>query len=186
MSNAKFCVSCWEVTEKLLNEWMKNELLRILLWMAVANKALNEAEDWGVNDCSTKCTTTSHDRGISYPGWNSILGGHWFESRQFSAFFGLNNQSRRSRWCHNPLKYRTREGSSSERHQNHTIRKVKFLSKNSILTTPPTFSRVFHLKNRTIFSGNQSWIFGQKMKISNSVSAEFPSLPSIHLHYSGK
>ena len=80
----------------------------ILLWMAVANKALNEAEDWGVNDCSTKCTTTSHDRGISYPGWNSILGGHWFESRQFSAFFGLNNQSRRrSRWCHNPLKYRT-------------------------------------------------------------------------------
>ena len=50
--------------------------------------------------------STSHDPGISYPGWNSILGGHWFESRQFSAFFGLNNQSRRSRWCHNPLKYR--------------------------------------------------------------------------------
>ena len=32
-----------------------------------------------------------------------------------------------------------------------------------------TFSRVFHPKKSTIFSGNQSWIFGQKMKISNSV-----------------
>ena len=31
------------------------------------------------------------------------------------------------------------------------------------------FSRVFHQKKSTIFSGNQSWIFGQKMKISNSV-----------------
>ena len=29
--------------------------------------------------------------------------------------------------------------------------------------------RVFHPKKSTIFSGNQSWIFGQKMKISNSV-----------------
>ena len=98
----------------------------------------------------------------------------------------------------------------------HTIRKVKFLSKNSILTKlynflgksklsttkkceTPTFSRVFHPnffwqfflwnqscqqlkspkpqhlhefltpKKSTIFSGNQSWIFGQRMKISNSV-----------------
>ena len=81
----------------------------------------------------------------------------------------------------------------------HTIRKVKFLSKNSILTKPQhfhefftqiffvaiflvksklstakkskttTFSRVFHPKKSTLFSGNQSWIFGQKMKISNSV-----------------
>ena len=33
----------------------------------------------------------------------------------------------------------------------------------------PTFSRVFLPKKSTIFSGNQSWIFGQKMKISNSV-----------------
>ena len=33
-----------------------------------------------------------------------------------------------------------------------------------------TFSRVFHPKRSTIFSGNQSRIFGQKMKISNSVS----------------
>ena len=82
----------------------------------------------------------------------------------------------------------------TRRHQNHTIRKVKFLSKNSILTKPQhfhefftqiffvksklstakkskttTFSRVFHPKKSTIFSGNQSWIFGQKMKISNSV-----------------
>ena len=33
-----------------------------------------------------------------------------------------------------------------------------------------TFSRFFHQnKKSTIFSGNQSWIFGQKMKISNSV-----------------
>ena len=32
-----------------------------------------------------------------------------------------------------------------------------------------TFSRVFHPKKSAIFSGNQSWIFGQKMKISNSV-----------------
>ena len=33
-----------------------------------------------------------------------------------------------------------------------------------------TFSRVFHpQKNRQFFTGNQSWIFGQKMKISNSV-----------------
>ena len=33
-----------------------------------------------------------------------------------------------------------------------------------------TFSRVFHPQKSTIFSGNQSWIFGQKMKISNSVT----------------
>ena len=32
-----------------------------------------------------------------------------------------------------------------------------------------TFSRVFHSKKSTIFTGNQSCIFGQKMKISNSV-----------------
>ena len=32
-----------------------------------------------------------------------------------------------------------------------------------------TFSRVLHPKKSTIFSGNQSWIFGQKIKISNSV-----------------
>ena len=32
-----------------------------------------------------------------------------------------------------------------------------------------TFSRVFHPKKSTIVSGNQSWIFGQKMKISNCV-----------------
>ena len=34
----------------------------------------------------------------------------------------------------------------------------------------PTFSRIFHPKKSTIFSGNQSWIFGQKMKVSNSVN----------------
>ena len=33
-----------------------------------------------------------------------------------------------------------------------------------------TFSRVFHPKKSIIFSGNQTSIFGQKMKISNSVS----------------
>ena len=32
-----------------------------------------------------------------------------------------------------------------------------------------TFSWVFHPKKSTIVSGNQSWIFGQKMKISNCV-----------------
>ena len=77
--------------------------------------------------------------------------------------------------------------------------KSHFLSKNSILTKNPTFSRVFHPnlfwqffswnqscqqlkspkpqhfreffhpKKMTIFSGNQSWTFGQKMKILNSV-----------------
>ena len=83
----------------------------------------------------------------------------------------------------------------------HTIRKVKFLSKNSILTKTQhfyeffthifwtiflvksklsrakksettTFPWVFHpQKKSTIFSGNQSWFFGQKIKISNSVYA---------------
>ena len=33
-----------------------------------------------------------------------------------------------------------------------------------------TFSRVFHSEKSTIFLENQSWIFGQKMKISNSVA----------------
>ena len=86
----------------------------------------------------------------------------------------------------------------------HTIRKVKFLSKNSILTKPQrfheffihfffwhfflvksklstvkkpkttTFSWVFHSKKSTNFSENQSWISGQKMKISNSVSGKSP------------
>ena len=42
------------------------------------------------------------------------------------------------------------------------------LAKNSKTTT---FSRVFHpKKNPTIFSGNQSWILGQKLKISNNVN----------------
>ena len=65
--------------------------------------------------------------------------------------------------------------------------KVKFLSKKSILTKlynflgksklsttkkckTTTFSRVFHPKKIDIFSRNQSWIFGQKLKISNSVA----------------
>ena len=87
---------------------------------------------------------------------------------------------------------------------NHTIRRVKLLSKNStyFYKKKTTFSRVFHpkffwqifslklksklsiakksktttfsrvflpKKKSTTFSGNQSWIFGQKMKISNSV-----------------
>ena len=34
-----------------------------------------------------------------------------------------------------------------------------------------TFSRLFHPKKSTNYSGNQSWIFGQKLKISNSVKA---------------
>ena len=85
----------------------------------------------------------------------------------------------------------------------HTIRKVKFLSKNSILTKPQHFHEFFSQiffwqffswnqscqqlkstkpqrfhefftpKNSTIFLGNQSWIFGQKMKISNSVRCLF-------------
>ena len=36
-------------------------------------------------------------------------------------------------------------------------------------SNPTTFSRVFRPKKSTIFSGIQSWIFGQKMKISYSV-----------------
>ena len=36
-----------------------------------------------------------------------------------------------------------------------------------------TFSRIFHPQKSKIFSGNQSWIFGQKMKISNSVLHSF-------------
>ena len=37
---------------------------------------------------------------------------------------------------------------------------------------PQHFHEFFHPKKSTIFSGNQSWIFGQKMKISNSVVDE--------------
>ena len=48
-----------------------------------------------------------------------------------------------------------------------------FLVNSKLLTAkkskPTTFSRVFHPEKSTIFSGNQSWILGQKMKISNSV-----------------
>ena len=68
----------------------------------------------------------------------------------------------------------------------HTIRKVKFsqvfhpkffftifLVKSKLSTAKKskttTFSRVFHPQKSAIFSGNQSWIFDQKMKISNSV-----------------
>ena len=79
--------------------------------------------------------------------------------------------------------------------------KVKFMSKNSILTKPQHFHEFlpnifwqffswnqscqqlkspkpqhfhefFTPKPSTIFSENQSWIFGQKMKISNSVFRE--------------
>ena len=50
---------------------------------------------------------------------------------------------------------------------------IIFLVKSKLSTAKKskttTFSRVFHPKKSTIFSGNQSWIFGQKMKISNSV-----------------
>merc|ERR1712049_56959 len=98
-------------------------------------------------------------------------------------------------------------------HTIHTIRKVKFLSKNSILTKPQhfhefftqnffltiflvksklstvkkskttTFSQVFHPEKSTIFSGNQSRIFGQKIKISNSVKfySLFSSIRSINV-----
>ena len=45
--------------------------------------------------------------------------------------------------------------------------KSKLLTAKKSKTT--TYSRVFHPEKSTIFSGNQSWIFGQKMKISNSV-----------------
>ena len=48
-----------------------------------------------------------------------------------------------------------------------------FLVKSKLYTAKKskttTFSRVFHPEKSTTFSGNQSWIFGQKMKISNSV-----------------
>ena len=48
-----------------------------------------------------------------------------------------------------------------------------FLVKSKLSTAKKSktaaFSRVFHPKKSTIFSGNQSWLFGQKIKISNSV-----------------
>ena len=51
--------------------------------------------------------------------------------------------------------------------------KIQFLGKSKLSTTKKckssTFSRVFHPKKSKIFSGNKGWIFGQKMKISNSV-----------------
>ena len=99
-------------------------------------------------------------------------------------------------WFHFKSRTSQRKVNSSD----HTIRKVKFLSKNSILTKPQHFHEFFtqfffwqffswnqscqQLKSpkpkhfhefltpekSTIFSGNQSWFFGQKMKISNSVA----------------
>ena len=50
----------------------------------------------------------------------------------------------------------------------HTINKSKFCPKIQFWQNPK-FSRVFHPKKIDNFSENQSWIFGQKMKISNSV-----------------
>ena len=93
------------------------------------------------------------------------------------------------------------ENSNKNSPEAHTVRKVK-LSKNSILRKPQhfhefftqifltiflvksklstakeskttTFSRVFHPKKSTIFPGNQSWIFWQNMKISNSVITSY-------------
>ena len=53
--------------------------------------------------------------------------------------------------------------------------KVKLSTAKKPKTT--TFSRVFLPKKKsTIFSGNQSWIFGQKLKISNSVAYTMISL----------
>ena len=84
----------------------------------------------------------------------------------------------------------------------HTIRKAKFLSKTSILIKPQDFHAIFTpnffdnfsrenkvvnsytvqnhniftsyspKKKSTIFSGNQSGIFGQKMKVLNSVKMQ--------------
>ena len=51
--------------------------------------------------------------------------------------------------------------------------KSKLSTANKSKTT--TFSRGFHPKKSTIFSENQSWIFGQKMKISNS-AIQFQSI----------
>ena len=50
---------------------------------------------------------------------------------------------------------------------------------------PQQFHEFFHPKKSTIFSRNQSWIFGQKMKISNSVlykgeKAWFEKNPQLH------
>ena len=55
-----------------------------------------------------------------------------------------------------------------------------FLVKSRLSTKKSkTTSRVFHPEKSTIFSGNQIWFFGQKMKISNSVcSVLFPCLSS--------
>ena len=71
--------------------------------------------------------------------------------------------------------------------QIHTIRKVKFLSKNTNIFTSfshKIFLTIFFVKSkyctdklfktttgsRVVHQKNQSWIFGQKMKISNSVT----------------
>ena len=52
-----------------------------------------------------------------------------------------------------------------------------FLVKSKLSTAKksktPTFSRVFHPKKSTNFKGNQNWIFGQKIKISNSACVQF-------------
>ena len=61
----------------------------------------------------------------------------------------------------------------------HPIFLTIFLVKSKLSTAKKskttTFSRVLHQKKKKskIFSGNQSWIFGQKMKISNSVIKDF-------------
>ena len=53
---------------------------------------------------------------------------------------------------------------------------------------PQHFHEFFTPKKSTIFSGNQSWIFGQKMKISNSVkksgksSWNFVYIFKLHIH----
>ena len=47
------------------------------------------------------------------------------------------------------------------------VKSKRSTAKKSKTTTP---------KKSTIFSGNQSWIFGQKMKISNSVSTKLKSI----------
>ena len=43
---------------------------------------------------------------------------------------------------------------------------------------PQPFHEFFTPKKSTFFSGNQSWIFGQKMKISNSVNFKLPWISS--------
>ena len=72
-------------------------------------------------------------------------------------------------FCHAIIaKTRTVSAKVSHQHKCTLFEKSNFCPKIQFWQNPNIFTS-FSPKNSTIFSGNQSWIFGQKMKISNSV-----------------